>query len=161
MHNLFLVLVFLFGLPLSAAAQNVDFAFPSDVLGFRFGDSREAALQNCLSGENYDINVYICHRSRTSIGFDADTYLVFNTDGYVERIWIQSNPADSLSESREFYTILLNDLIDRFGQADHVTNETVYCWSFDELHEEGEINIGFYMIENGHGFFQINFNANP
>lgn len=160
-RNLFLISVCLIALPSRSVAQNIDFSFPSDIFGFRFGDSRMTALHNCLDGENYDEHTFICHRTAISLGFDADVYVMFNSNNIVERVWIQSNPENNMVQCRTNYEILLDDLLNRFGSADYITSENEYHWIFDQLSEEGEISFRFYILDSSHGHFMLNFNANP
>ena len=160
MRTLFLISVFLFGFTSPAAAQGVDFAFPSDVFGFSFGDTRVHALRNCRAGENYNENVFVCHRPVTPLGFEGDVYIEFASNNLVQRVWIESNPDSDLMSARRNYEIFRDDLVSRFGTAD-IVNNAEFQWVFTELHEEGEISIAFHMSDNMHGYFRLMFNANP
>lgn len=159
-RNLVLILVCLFGFTYTASAQSIDFAFPRDVFGFRFGDPRADALRNCSSGEYYNEFVFVCYHTAQPLGFDGDLYIEFNSSNHVERVWIESNPNGDLVTAQRNFEIFRNDLVSRFGSAD-MSENTEYHWIFSEVHEEGEISIIFHASDNDHGYFRLMFDTTP
>lgn len=161
MRNLFVFLcVLLF--PSLASAQRMDFEFPGDIVGFRFGASSEEIERNCVVGEYVD-TTYVCHEPVRDLGFEADIFISM-IDNHAMVITIQTDPRNMRHSVEPIFVNLLDQLTDEFGPHDihHdplMEGDDVYSWIFEEPNRFCTIVLGIFSNRGATGNVQLTFNT--
>jgi hypothetical protein len=160
MRNLFVFfLVALF--PSVAGAQRIDFEYPGDIVGFRFGAAPQEIEDHCNAGEYVD-TTYVCHEPVRALGFEADIFIRF-IDNHATTVTIQTDPRNLRRTAEPIFANLFDQLTDEYGPHDindpQTEGDNVYTWIFEEPARFCTIILGIFSNRGATGNVQLTFNT--